>query len=308
MFRAIHARFSALVRNPADTRQVVLAIMGPPVLVAPFALSAPIAVEILIWIAVWTFIYRHNYILHNHVHCPFMASRRLNRLIGGMLGFCTGMTVGQWKITHVHGHHAEHKLKYLPSRRYIEPLKVDGKLPFSVRSGIVHALKTAPPQWIIPTRVMVAGAFGRSKLRRKFYRFHLLELLTIYAIAGGLTYIDPWKGLFYFGLVYALVYVISRYVDYLTHASSHGASKLSIANICLDPGYNKAFWNFGYHVAHHIKPSAHWTALPSLHRSLAVSPEPGSTAIETNMFGLFAPPAFHWHRVRDAGLDKGWKG
>ena len=300
MLEAAHARFLGLVRNPADARQVALAVMGPPALLFPFALSTNIALEILTWMAVWGFIYRHNYILHNHVHCRFMKSRWLNRLIGGILGFCTGMTVGQWKITHIHGHHVEHKLEYLPGRRYIEPLNVSEKRPFSVRAGIIHALKTAPLQWIIPTRVMVAGAFGRSKLRRKFYRFYLLELLTIYAIAGSLTYIDPWKGVFYFGLVYAQVYLISRYVDYLTHASSQGESRYSIANNCLDAKYNKLFWNFGYHVAHHLKPSAHWTTLPSLHGSLAVSPEPRRTAIESNLFGFFAPPAFHWYRVHDA--------
>src|SRR5215216_6898631 len=80
-----------LIRNPADTRQVVFAAIGPFVLVLPFLFSANIVIEIAVWLAVWAFICRHNYILHNHVHCPFMTSRLLNRTLGGMLGFCTGM-------------------------------------------------------------------------------------------------------------------------------------------------------------------------------------------------------------------------
>src|SRR5262245_6539903 len=122
------------------------------------------------------------------------------------------MTTGNWKITHVHGHHIEHKLNHLPARRHVRLLTVEdeGSRPFSVWNGIAHALKTAPIQWAMPLYAMIAGSFGRPGSRRKFYRYHLFEFLTVYGVVAALTYGNPVKGFLYFGLIYSLVYVISR--------------------------------------------------------------------------------------------------
>jgi fatty acid desaturase len=252
-------------------------------------------------LAVWCYICRHNYILHNHVHCPFTSSKKFNRFLNVTLGFCTGMTAGNWKITHVHGHHVEHRIKNLPSRNYVRYLKVQEDEPYSVLSGILHSIKTAPLQWFLPLYIMVAGALKGSSARAKYYRFYLAEFILVYGFVGLLACINPAKTALYFGSIYTLVYLISRYVDYLTHTSSRGHSNLSIANICLHPAYNGAFWNFGYHVAHHVTPTAHWTTLPALYEGLRIEPEVPAVAIRPNTFGMFAPLFFEWHRVRDGG-------
>ena len=288
---------SGLIRNPADRRQVAMAVAGPFVLLGPFLVSTNVFVEIGLWLVVWTILCRHNYILHNHVHCPFTRSKLLNRTLGTLLGFCTGMTVGNWKITHVHGHHVAHKLNGLPGRTYIDRLHIDETQPFSVRAGLWHALATAPIQWAAPIGTMVGGSFGKSTARRKFYRYHLAEFVLIYGIVAGLFLLNPLKALFYFGLIYYLVFIISRYIDYLTHAGGHDSSGYSIANVCLHPTYNKHFWNFGFHVAHHLRPTAHWTTLPTIHAALKVNADPTPTAVRPNVLGMFSPAAFRWHRV-----------
>jgi fatty acid desaturase len=280
---------------------VALALTGPFVFIFPFFVSASPLAEAALWLAVWCYVCRHNYILHNHVHCPFTTSKKLNRLLNMMLGFCTGMTAGNWKITHIHGHHVEHRVENLPSRNFMRYLKIEQNRPYSVLSGIQHSLRTAPLQWLLPLYVMMAGSLKGSSARAKYYRFYLAEFLLVYGSVGLLVWMKPTIAAIYFGSIYSLVYLISRYVDYLTHASSHGSSNPSIANVCLDTSYNRAFWNFGYHVAHHVTPAAHWTTLPALYERLGVEPETPAVAVRPNMFGMFTPPVFEWHRVRDGG-------
>lgn len=289
-----------LILNPADRMQVLLAIIGPVILALPFLVSLDVVLEIGLWAVVWVLISRHNYILHNHVHRPFTRSRRLNRILNVMLGFCTGMTAGIWKIIHVHGHHVEHKLDLLPSRSYVRYLKIDENAHFSYFSALRHAVKTAPLQWILPVYIMVRESARGGKFRRKFYRFYLLEFIFIYGLVIGFFLIHPQKALFYFGIMYSLVYIISRHVCYVTHVSSHSESRYGFSNVCVHPKYNKLLWNFGFHVAHHLEPKAHWTVLPSIYRTLNVQ-EDETSARTVNYFGALSPAAFSWHRVKDTG-------
>lgn len=297
-FPARNSAKQGVIRNPADRAQVALAVAGPLVLVFPFFVSLTLWLEVLLWFAVWFFLCRHNYILHNHVHCPFTRSRTLNRVIGIMLGFCTGMTAGIWKITHVHGHHVEHKIESLPTRAYVRHLKVDESARFSSLTAAIHAIKTAPIQLLLPVYVMATRSFTGAAFRRPFYRFYLFEFLLVYGLVGVFVWINPVKAIFYFGLMYALVYHASRYVDFVTHASSEGPSELSIANVCIHPRFNKTFWNFGFHVAHHLNPGAHWTELPALYKNLGIEEDSSVVAARPNILGAFGPATFSWHRVR----------
>ena len=265
---------------------------------SPFFISLDLWLEVLLWISVWLFLCRHNYILHNHVHCPFFRSKILNRTLGAMLGFCTGMTAGIWKITHVHGHHVEHKIEFSPNRAYVRYLKVDESATFSPFAAAAHALKTAPIQLLLPLYVMLCRSFTGAVSRRSFYRFYLLEFLLIYGLVGLFAWVNPVKAICYFGIIYALVYLTSRYVDFVTHASSQGESTYSIANVCLHPTFNRNFWNFGFHVAHHMQPGTHWTALPAVYRKLGIGEDPSAVAARPNTLGLFAPRFFTWHRIR----------
>jgi fatty acid desaturase len=129
----------------------------------------------------------------------------------------------------------------------------------------------------------------------------LLEFLLVYGLVFGIFLVQPLKAFLYFGIMYSLVYVVSRHVDYVTHVSSETDSSYGFANVCLHPKYNKLLWNFGFHIAHHLQPRAHWTALPAIYRDLGVNEE-AAVARTVNYFGAFFPAAFSWRRVRETDL------
>jgi fatty acid desaturase len=114
-----------LLQSKCDRWQVTLAVAGPGIMLWPFAYDLPAPETLLAWIMNWMLLARHNYILHNHVHHPFTTSKTANRILGILLGFVTGMTAGNWKITHVHGHHTEHLAGRLRSRPRLVPRITD---------------------------------------------------------------------------------------------------------------------------------------------------------------------------------------
>jgi fatty acid desaturase len=70
---------------------------------------------------------------------------------------------------------------------------------------------------------------------------------------------------------YYAIYFISRYVDYLNHygCDEHSTDPYECANNSLSKLFNFVCHNFGYHTAHHLRPTAHWTELPSIHARIA---------------------------------------
>ncbi len=68
-----------------------------------------------------------------------------------------------------------------------------------------------------------------------------------------------------------MIYFISRYVDYLNHCGcdEHSSNPYERANSSLNRVFNRFCNNFGYHTAHHLKPTAHWTELPEIHAQIA---------------------------------------
>jgi fatty acid desaturase len=86
-------------------------------------------------------------------------------------------------------------------------------------------------------------------------------VLLIWQPALVLFFLIPW---------YAVIYFISRYVDYLNHYGCEESSDpYACANNSLNKMFNRTCQNFGYHTAHHLRPTAHWTELPDIHARIA---------------------------------------
>ena len=103
------------------------------------------------------------------------------------------------------------------------------------------------------------------------YRWAFIEQSLLIVVVFVLLAWKPWNVLTFLLPWYALIYFISRYVDYLNHygCNEHGPDPFERANNCLSPLFNWSCNNFGYHTAHHMKPNAHWTELPEIHSQIA---------------------------------------
>lgn len=270
--RASKSRALLFLRERADLFSFVWTFVSPGLMLVPFIYlpDSPWLVAFY-WGLVWFGISSNNFILHNHVHTPMTCYRWLNRLLDYLLALTTGMTAGNWRLTHLHGHHIERLLQAHPERFADRLIFVHSQVEYdSFRMGgaILHCLRTMGPQWYIPLKVTFKRGFLRSGFRSVYYRYHFYEMVGLHLVTTLLLLLNWRVALSFVILPYILVYFFSRYMDYLTHVGSVSNPRL-IANDCHAPSYNLFYFNFGYHTAHHLNPRMHWSMLPQHHQIIA---------------------------------------
>src|SRR5262245_29228409 len=104
--------------------------------------------------------------------------------------------------------------------------------------------------------------------------------------------------------IYFLVYFFSRHVDYITHVGAASGANFAYSNVCLSPAFNRGYWNFGYHLAHHHAPRTHWNLLPQVYRSCRVEPEQRASIETLNIYGLLRPLRLRWMAIAPGSKPK----
>jgi fatty acid desaturase len=252
------------VAHPADRVNAMRALLAPVILLSPFWYGFPDGYSWLAELVIFAVIGSTNYILHLHVHRPFSTKAWLNLLLDLSMGLTTGMMASNWRIQHRYGHHRGIDEPYRPSRDW-ETAKYSalGAISFSTRS-------IWPTFWRPFAESFRKGVLDdvRSPIR---YRWAFIEQSLLLFFVLALFAAKPWLVLTFLLPWYALIYFISRYVDYLNHygCDEHSSDLYERANNSLNRAFNRLCNNFGYHTAHHLKPASHWTELPEIHAEIA---------------------------------------
>lgn len=243
-----------------DRWNVLRSFLAPLIFFYPFAFGFPGDLSAVWFVVAFLFIGDMNYVLHLHIHHPFTRSRVANLALDLCLGSVTGMTASNWRIQHKYGHHRGQDTPYCDARPWeIERYSILGALSFSLRSIF--------PTFLEPYKEAFRKGVLDNRRRPISYRWAFIEqslsvglvvVLALWKPVLVLCYVLPW---------YALVYFISRYVDYLNHYGCD-EGRYSSANNCLHKSFNRWKHNFGYHTAHHLYAGAHWSKLPEIHASI----------------------------------------
>jgi len=97
------------------------------------------------------------------------------------------------------------------------------------------------------------------------FLFCLFQYLLVVLLWGSLAWID-WQKLFFLVLIpqlHGLHWLLAS--NYLQHAHADGRSKLNFARN-FSGWINPLLFNIGYHTAHHLHGTTHWSELPALHQ------------------------------------------
>jgi len=253
-----------LLAHPADRLNVIRALAAPVILFVPFWYGFPGGYGFLTFVAVFFLIGETNYILHLHIHRPFAKPAWLNLLLDFAMGAATAFTASNWRIQHRYGHHRGVDKPFRTARAW----EIADYSP--LRALSYSTLSVLPTFWH-----PVAESFRKGVLadvRRPInYRWAFIEQALLILFLAALAIWQPRLVLFYLLPWYALIAVITRYVDYLNHYGCDERSRnvYERANNSLSRAFNWGCHNFGYHTAHHLKPTAHWTELPQIHAEIA---------------------------------------
>jgi fatty acid desaturase len=179
------------------------------------------------------------------------------------MGAVTGMVSSNWRIQHLYGHHRGVDLPYRGDRTLRED--------YSSARAVAFATISLWDTLYSP----IAESFRKGILNNVTapinYRWAFCEqMLLLLFVAGWLSW-QPRLAQIYLLPWYFATHFITRYVDYLNHYGCDESSDNPYvrANNSLSWWFNLTTHNFGYHTAHHIRPGAHWTELPAIHRTIA---------------------------------------
>jgi fatty acid desaturase len=223
------------------------------------------------------------YLIHECAHNTIFADNRANARLGAVLAWLCGAAYGRYEdIRHKHFRHHVDRADVVAfdyrTRLARHPwlLRVVQGLEWLYIPAVdivMHALVVILP-FVLPTR--------RER------RAHVLAVLLVRTLLLGLVAWFSLKALLLYFLAYMLFMHVMRFMDVHQHtfevfptleaARGPEAAKFdrdfehrnTYSNLISlrHPWLNLLTLNFGYHNAHHVRPTAPWYTLPGLHREL----------------------------------------
>ena len=195
-----------------------------------------------VWPSIWFIAlgmwWNANTISHNFIHSPFFRSRTCNAVFSAYLSMLLGVPQTLWRIRHL-AHHAEISSDRSPPGRCLKPVAAD------VRRRIILGEKAE----------LSASSRWRLRILKRGLNIQLANELTLLlslwgALAGWAP--DFLLKTYLPGLALGLCLCqLQGHYEHVRGTVSHYGWL-----------YNFLFFNDGYHVEHHLRPSEHWRQLP----------------------------------------------
>ena len=193
--------------------------------------------------------------VHNQAHVAMFRGKFPNWIVNVLFFLETGMRVVQFQIQHNFGHHCF----YLDPDRDKDPAsttKADGstmsRWEFMIRDIFLY----------IPDTIRIGKSYPH--LLNRWY----LELGVCLTVLAILLILHPLKTLILF---LTPILLIRRFFMLLVYEDHIHLPLEDVYGAChnkKNPLSNIVFFNNGYHLAHHLKPSLHWSKLPQLHQQI----------------------------------------
>lgn len=260
-----------LVPNMAALAYCHLAFFGGAILI--FSLQPA-------WMALGTLALAHGmviaaYMIHDCAHNAVFRSPRHNTAYGRALTWLTGgcyATYEDMRATHMR-HHVENS----------DAADFDYRACLA-RHPVLRRMVEAAEWLYVPAvelmmhAMLILAPFLFEERRAQRRRVAIVTAVRFGLLAGLFLY-SPWAYLCYL-LAYLLFLTVLRFMDALQHnygsdlAGHKGDRAYEQSHTFSNPVSLRYPWlnlftlNFGYHNAHHARPTAPWHALPSLHNGL----------------------------------------
>jgi len=194
---------------------------------------------------------------HHHQHVNTFRSGWLNRIYDIVLAVQSGVAPYTWVLHHNLGHH----VNYLNQRPHPSPdesrwTRADGspmgRLEYSIDLLLHHQIDVV--------------RIGRRY--PKYFRYHLLMKLPLWALLGAGLWVRPLETLLVFLLPGFITLFHTIWSTYEHHAGCPQDSHVEASRNRENRVYNLLTGNLGLHAAHHKRPGLHWSLLPELHEEI----------------------------------------
>ena len=247
------------IRYPIDTVSIFIVVSTLTLQLAALAYHWPfyLVVPILILLR------QVSLVEHNHAHLKIFTARFPNTVLGWLCHLSCGVALDTYRVHHVLNHHRFNNRFDSSGRDWSSLFGFQGtRLADRPVSKIYYVLSfpfIAHGEtliWFLRT--------PRARLTRGF-----LASMTVVGITSAiLAWANPLGFLIFFLGPWVIVLFGMGYNNYDHHRDCRMTNGQDSANNFLGFYYTRLSFNEGYHVAHHLKPSLHWSKLPAYHRAM----------------------------------------
>jgi fatty acid desaturase len=191
-----------------------------------------------------------NTSMHYHMHVPIFRSKFLNRLYEIFVSMTVGIPCQGWKYFHTEHHKHNNSIR--------DPVSF-------YRYGINGQRENV---WSYCIMGLIRDLTGKNKFDVKNKSLLKVEIYAFWLFLFSIFIINP-----IYGFIYVVTYLLSLIMN---NAQSYGEhyNVIDESNFRNNSvGYYSKFYNIlclnmGYHQEHHVRPSAHWTELPKITKTL----------------------------------------
>lgn len=219
------------------------------------------------WMPIWSIVLLPfalrwvGIVQHNHTHIPVFRRRAFNRMVDVALTFISAVPQPLYRHLHVEVHH-----------RFLNTPE-DWTGPF-FRTGTSFPDRPVPFWQYCLTTTGRCWRRGIPATWRRERRALLLCCMPVAALLLGLAAASPSRFALFVLVPWVATAVFLPATNWMQHAGCSYESPSSSANVNFGPLHGLLAFNIGYHAAHHVRPSAHWTKLPDLHARLIAASLP----------------------------------
>lgn len=212
----------------------------------------------MVWVPAIAVLLRWQHLSeHVHVHRPLLDSRFGKGVIDILLVLSTGVPVDIYYIHHVATHHR------------LDGTAQDWTSPFAFPRAHFPDRPVSMPQYVVTFfwRAWVRGTKAALAAERTVSLAASVGALVTLIVLGALC--QPVGLVKFFVVPWFVLYLLAPVANWLHHSHCAYTSWDTAANSRFGLLNRTVGLNIGYHAAHHVDPDLHWTALPTLHRSLS---------------------------------------
>lgn len=255
-------RISRLIRYPIDIVPVLIVVCALSLQVIALARNWP-------WYAIvpiLLLVRQVSIVEHNVVHVPIFRSKFLNALFSWLCHLSNGLALAGYRAHHVTNHH-RYNNRFNSSER-------DWSSPFGFK-GTRYPDRPVSRLYYVATFPILAHTEVWSCLLRepasKTTRAFLVSQAVVGTACAVLIWVSPAGFVKFFLLPWIVIIFGAANNNWDEHKGCKMTNPYDSANNRLSFLHTVLSFNLGYHVAHHIQPSLHWSLLPSYHKTLYLS-------------------------------------
>lgn len=216
--------------------------------VAPSWLAVPWAVVNLLpkaCICAWN---------HHHQHVATFRYKYANRALEVVYGLQTGALPLAWELHHNAGHHVN----------YLDQSKDESRWK-TLAGRTMGWLEYSVSVWATAYfRIWAKAKVSAASKRQQFVLWAIISLLVVLA---ALVW-NPINALAIFVMPMVVGLYVTAWHTYYHHAGLDSDDEYAASWNILHTGYNVLTGNLGYHTAHHVRCTVHWSQLPAFHADI----------------------------------------